>query len=301
MAADTTTAPRFDVADSRRNWYFVSDGSQRFVEESSPYDIVYYMQLRLGVRADGNWGTGTSDRLLAYMRETNAPAPYIAAVEAVKQSRSFAGPNGLIAWTIAIYLSRLPTNAQPNWAAIQSGAIALGTNATLPQVTLPTYGREVPGSPTRTATQAPRSTPAPAATPPSAPMPQPDVSAVAGTLVGTAGKNWKTIAIAIFIVVALGLLAVAFLEENSGKRGSMSIEEARRVLGVGPTATPDEIRAAWRRRTFSAAPGKDGRPSPEFARVNLAYETLTKQAAPRSTTAIARSNPTRANPAHLKR
>lgn len=299
MAADITNAPRFDIADPRRNWYFVNEGGQRVIEESSPFDIVYYMQLRLGVPADGNWGTVTSDRLLAYMRETNAPAPYIAAVEAVKNARSFAGPNGIIAWTIAIVISKLPTYTAPNWAAVQAGSIALGTNATVSQVQLPAYGREVPGAPTRTATQPPRRTPTPPATPPSAPMPQPDASALAGS-VTSAPKNWKTIAIAIFIVVAIGLLAMAVLEDSSTTRG-MSPEEARRILGVGPNASADEIRAAWRRKTFAAAPGRDGQSTPEFARANLAYEVLTKQPPARPAPALPRGNPSRANPAHLQR
>lgn len=307
MAANTSQAPRFDIVDPTRNWYFVSggdvadDASQRFIAYATPYDIVYYMQMRLGgIASDGNWGTATSDRLIQFLRETNAPASYVAAVESVKQSRSLSGTNGLIAWTIAVYLSFLPRAVAPDWASLQSGAVSLGTNATISSVQLPTYGQTAPGRLSRTATQRPQRTAAPVDAPPSAPLPVADAAGAAGE--AAKKLSWKTVAIVIVIVLALAGIVMMYSESDSPKSvgGGMSREEARRLLGVGQNATPTEIRDAWRRRSFSAAPGKDGRATGEFARINVAYEVLTGSSAPTGTNRQLAAT-TRANPSHLRR
>lgn len=312
MAANTSLPPRFDLVDPQRNWYFVSggdvvdDATQRFIAYATPYDVVYYMQMRLGdIAADGNWGTGTSDRLLAFLRETNAPASFISAVQSVKESRSLAGSNGLIAWTIAVYLSSLPRSESPDWAALQRGAVALGTNATVSQVQLPTYGRPAPGGLSRTATQrAPREA-APPATPPSATLPQGTAPADAAGASGELAKkmSWKTIAVFVVILLALSAIAVMYMEQSSSGAKGMSKEEARRLLGVSSQATQSEIREAWRRRTFAAAPGKDGTTmSRDFARLNIAYEVLTGSSAPANAPANRQlASSARANPSHLRR
>lgn len=307
MAANTSLAPRFDIVDPTRNWYFVSggdvvdDATQRFVAYATPYDIVYYMQMRLGgIPADGNWGTGTSARLLDFLRETNAPASYITAVESVKNSRSLSGTNGLIAWTIAAYLSSLPRGTSPDWASVQRGAVSLGTNATLSEVRMPTYGQVAPGRLTRTATQAPPRSQVAANTPPSATLPV-AVSDLAGSAAGASKKvSWKMLAVVILIVIALGGIVMYLSSDEKftgAARPRMSRDEARRILGVGPTATATEIREAWRRRSFNAAPAKGASPSPEFARVNLAYEVLSGG----QPKLAASSSASRANPSHLRR
>lgn len=308
MAANTNEAPRFDIVDPQRNWYFVSggdvadDASGRFIAYATAYEIVYYMQMRIGgIAADGNWGTGTSTRLIEFLRETNAPASYIAAVEAVKNSRSLSGTNGLIAWTIAAYLSSLPRGVSPDWAAVQRGAVSLGTNATVNQVRLPPYGQVAPGRLTRTATQPPQRDRAPANVAPSAPLPVANVADGGSVSKQASGPSWQVLAIVLVLVVLLGgvLMYASAGSSSSGKLPSMSKEEARRILGVGPSATPAEIREAWKRRSFQAAPAKGASASPQFARVNQAYQVLTggPQARPTGLPASA----SRANPSHLRR
>lgn len=309
MAANTTEAPRFDVVDPQRNWYFVSggdvadDASGRFIAYATPYDIVYYMQMRLGIAADGNWGTGTSTRLVDFLRETNAPASYITAVEAVKNSRSLSGTNGLIAWTLAVYLSQLPRGVSPDWSAVQRGEVALGTNATVSSVRLPTYGQVAPGRLTRTATQTPPRTRPAADTAPSATLPALLGNAAGSATNATKKLSWQLIAAVLVLVIVLGGLVVYASSDatpSNAPRG-MSKEEARRVLGVGPTATPSEIRDAWKRRSFAAAPGKGSAASPEFARVNLAYQVLTGSSQAKPAGIPAASATARANPSHLRR
>lgn len=120
--------------------------------------------------------------------------------------------------------------------------------------------------------------------------PKPDAGALAGSVASSSAM--KTIAP---LIVVLAIVAVlAFFALRGGSGDNMGDAEARRILGVGPNASQDEIRAAWRNKSFDAAPGPDGRSSPEFARINLAYEVLSRAPQPSATRL-------RANPAHLHR
>lgn len=49
------------------------------------------------------------------------------------------------------------------------------------------------------------------------------------------------------------------------------------ILGVTPTATPDEIRAAFRRLAMKHHPDRGGDPE-EFQKIKAAYERLSKPA-----------------------
>ena len=62
-------------------------------------------------------------------------------------------------------------------------------------------------------------------------------------------------------------------EGRSASRGPMGVEEARDVLGVGPRATPEEIKAAHRRMMRQAHPDAGGSDW-MAARVNEAKEVL---------------------------
>jgi hypothetical protein len=55
--------------------------------------------------------------------------------------------------------------------------------------------------------------------------------------------------------------------------GSMSAQEARAILGVGPAATPEEIRAAYTRLMRSVHPDKGGTPG-LAAQLNAARDRL---------------------------
>ncbi|PWE16492.1 molecular chaperone DnaJ [Marinicauda salina] len=94
------------------------------------------------------------------------------------------------------------------------------------------------------------------------------------------------------IAAALGLLGVALRggrrrggddgAEGGGERtrtqssrGGMSVREAREVLGVGPDAGEDEIRAAYRTLMKQVHPDAGGTDA-LAARVREAYDVLTK-------------------------
>ena len=56
---------------------------------------------------------------------------------------------------------------------------------------------------------------------------------------------------------------------------AMSAQEARAILGVGPAATPEEIRAAYTRLMRSVHPDKGGTPG-LAAQLNAARDRLLK-------------------------
>lgn len=111
------------------------------------------------------------------------------------------------------------------------------------------------------------------------------LAAAAGVLIwlgrrsGRAGGDWRTAAIllsaasATGAVVALargawplaaGLFALAAFVAAAARRrikpaeGRMSEAEARALLGVGPDATAEEVRAAWRRLMAKVHPDAGG-------------------------------------------
>ncbi|MEL6643503.1 MAG: DnaJ domain-containing protein [Pseudomonadota bacterium] len=54
----------------------------------------------------------------------------------------------------------------------------------------------------------------------------------------------------------------------------MTLADAYAVLGVSQEASKDDIRAAWRRRTFEHHPDRNGGDSTEFVRIRAAYDVL---------------------------
>lgn len=70
--------------------------------------------------------------------------------------------------------------------------------------------------------------------------------------------------------------ALWFLPQlRTAPQRDMGIEEARSLLGLGPTATAEDIRAAHRRRIADAHPDRGGAPG-EAARLNAARDRLLK-------------------------
>lgn len=83
-----------------------------------------------------------------------------------------------------------------------------------------------------------------------------------------------TIGGGITILVGIGLALAA--KRIPMPWGPMTEAEARRVLGVGEGATPEEIQAAYRARMRTAHPDQGG--DPELAaRLNTARDKLTKK------------------------
>jgi len=84
------------------------------------------------------------------------------------------------------------------------------------------------------------------------------------------------------LVLALGFaLAAAAIwfwaaPSPATARMPMAESEARRVLGVGPQAGPEEIRAAYRARMARAHPDRGGS-TQEAARLNAARDVLLKR------------------------
>lgn len=84
--------------------------------------------------------------------------------------------------------------------------------------------------------------------------------------------------------LALAAFALWFWTERPAARtstgassgGAMSEMEARTVLGVGPNATADEIRAAYRERMKRAHPDRGGS-TQAAARLNAARATLLRR------------------------
>jgi hypothetical protein len=79
------------------------------------------------------------------------------------------------------------------------------------------------------------------------------------------------------LAAGVATAAVVWLLPRVSKATSVDIglEEARALLGLGPTATAEDIRAAHRRRIASAHPDRGGAPG-EAARLNAARDRLLK-------------------------
>lgn len=69
----------------------------------------------------------------------------------------------------------------------------------------------------------------------------------------------------------------------------MGLWEAYRVLGLGPDATPEEVKAAYRRQARLHHPDRGGDPE-AFARVAAAWRTLSRPA-PARAAAFRRAEP----------
>ena len=78
------------------------------------------------------------------------------------------------------------------------------------------------------------------------------------------------------ILFGLAILAYLYFTGQLGKkRGSLSLDEARAVLGVSDSADIDEVRAAHRRIVAQVHPDKGGT-AELTARVNAARDVLLK-------------------------
>jgi hypothetical protein len=78
------------------------------------------------------------------------------------------------------------------------------------------------------------------------------------------------------IIIVVGVILALAARRVPLPFGPMSDMEARRVLGVGEDATPEQIQAAYRSRMRSAHPDQGGDPE-EAARLNTARDKLTKK------------------------
>ena len=80
---------------------------------------------------------------------------------------------------------------------------------------------------------------------------------------------------ALLAALILGAIYYLFLKPRPRPRPRMAEDEARAVLGVGPQADADTIRAAHRRLVSAAHPDKGG--SAELTRrINAARDALLK-------------------------
>ena len=78
------------------------------------------------------------------------------------------------------------------------------------------------------------------------------------------------------VLVALILLAGWLLLRRTNKKPRLDEAEARAVLGVGPDADPDTVRAAHRRLLTAVHPDKGG--SADLTRrINAARDVLLKR------------------------
>ena len=88
--------------------------------------------------------------------------------------------------------------------------------------------------------------------------------------------------IARLIVIAVGVLAVLWFmgwppfRSRARREGGMPVDEARRVLGVGPNASEAEIIAAHRQQIAATHPDKGGNDAVS-SRVNVARDVLLQQ------------------------
>ena len=82
---------------------------------------------------------------------------------------------------------------------------------------------------------------------------------------------------ALGLVAGAATAAVLWLLPRASRAagGDIGLEEARALLGLGPTATAEDIRAAHRRRIADAHPDRGGAPG-EAARLNAARDRLLK-------------------------
>jgi DnaJ-domain-containing protein 1 len=81
----------------------------------------------------------------------------------------------------------------------------------------------------------------------------------------------------LFIAAAFAILALLrWLRPPPSRRPGLTAEQARMILGVGPDATREEIRAAYRRRISQAHPDKGGS-AEAAAQVNAARDALLKR------------------------
>jgi hypothetical protein len=126
MAINQSLPPSFAVADATRNWFLV-DGTPLAY---SPREIISTAQAVVDVGIDGNWGTGTSDALIAEARRRSFPSKYIAAIEKAKADRRL----NLDAWRAAIAIAY----------TVAPDSISFGTQTGTVQ--LPPYGTRAPGN-----------------------------------------------------------------------------------------------------------------------------------------------------------
>jgi hypothetical protein len=106
-----------------------------------------------------------------------------------------------------------------------------------------------------------------------APRPPWLMPAIVGVLVGA--LLWRFGAVGLLVAAAAAAAAWFFPQARTAAGRDMPVEEARALLGLGPTATAEDIRAAHRRRIADAHPDRGGAPD-EAARLNAARDLLLK-------------------------
>lgn len=109
----------------------------------------------------------------------------------------------------------------------------------------------------------------------SGPRPRWFTSAAAGIVV--AAICWRFGAAGLLAGAAVAALVWFLPQARTGLGPDMKVEEARALLGLGATATAEDIRAAHRRRISDAHPDRGGAPG-AAARLNAARDLLLKNA-----------------------
>lgn len=79
-----------------------------------------------------------------------------------------------------------------------------------------------------------------------------------------------------FLLAAAAAGAAWFASGRRAAGPALGVDEARALLGLGPTATADDVRAAHRRRIAAAHPDRGGDPM-LAARLNAARDTLLRE------------------------
>lgn len=215
MTINENLPPSFAVADPSRNWIEVSDVPVVY----SPREIISTAQAVAGVTPDGNWGTGTSDALIATARQRGLATKWIAALEKAKADRRLNIDAFRVAYSIAY--------------TVPPETVKFGRRES--DVRLPTYGAVAPGrsvtetvggeQPVRPAS--PPTTRAPVVRPPSPPAP---------TMSTT-----KKVAIGVAALVAVGAAAAAVVYVYKGDQPkSMPMRPAARR----PPPRTGRVRAA---------------------------------------------------------
>lgn len=80
----------------------------------------------------------------------------------------------------------------------------------------------------------------------------------------------------VLLVMSLGGMFAARVRPSAAQRQTMSVQEARSILGVGPEATNEEIDAAYKRLMRMAHPDKGGT-SGLAAQLNAARDRLIRK------------------------
>lgn len=256
---NTSLNPDFSSPDRRRHWAYIGPiGTNALAGRQavyvSPHATIVAMQRAVGATADGVWGDGTSQRLIAFLQSRGAPAAMIADVERAWANRQM----NYGAWLAAIAIAKNISLANAK------NEIVIGNDPG--SVTLPRYGaRSIDAAaPSAPSTPAPRpATPPPAPSTPSAPGVSMSVAQRMSAFY-TAYKTPINVLAVVAGVAAIGGIAYMMMrpeeggdmgptmDEMEGPRGlpmgGMDAEDAARLLGIRRDSDPSSIRAAYARQ-----------------------------------------------------